>query len=65
MTMRTSTTANGTRRVRPAMKTAVLLNWTAIAATRLKYIPDLYCPDQTDSSNHVTLWDGSNYKRAA
>ena len=23
------------------------------------------CPDQTDSSNHVTLWDGSNYKRAA
>ena len=20
------------------------------------------CPDQTDSSNHVTLWDGSNYK---
>ena len=22
------------------------------------------CPDQTDSSNHVTLWDGSNYKRA-
>ena len=25
----------------------------------------LYCPDQTDSSNHVTLWDGSNYKRAA
>ena len=28
---------------------------------------DVYrdCPDQTDSSNHVTLWDGSNYKRAA
>ena len=25
----------------------------------------LYFPDQTDSSNHVTLWDGSNYKRAA
>ncbi len=23
------------------------------------------CPDQTDSSNHVTLWDGSSYKRAA
>ena len=23
------------------------------------------CPDQTDSSKHVTLWDGSNYKRAA
>ena len=23
------------------------------------------CPDQTESSNHVTLWDGSNYKRAA
>ena len=23
------------------------------------------CPDQTDSSNHVTPWDGSNYKRAA
>ena len=23
------------------------------------------CPDQTDSYNHVTLWDGSNYKRAA
>ena len=23
------------------------------------------CPDQTDSSNHVTLWDGSNYKMAA
>ena len=23
------------------------------------------CPDQTDSSYHVTLWDGSNYKRAA
>ena len=22
------------------------------------------CPDQTDSSNHVTLWDGSNYKSA-
>ena len=22
-------------------------------------------PDQTDSSNHVTLWDGSNYKMAA
>ena len=34
------------------------------AVSGLSYV-NRDCPDQTDSSNHVTLWDGSNYKRAA
>ena len=31
----------------------------------LDRLPNNDYMDQTDSSNHVTLWDGSNYKRAA
>ena len=36
-----------------------------IALRRRRRVLHRDCPDQTDSYNHVTLWDGSNYKRAA
>ena len=53
----------GTRGLTSAWKRSMVRNLSGKRTRRVSLNRD--CPDQTDSSNHVTLWDGSNYKRAA